>query len=131
MENKAIFLGGTCNGSNWRDELIPNLTKTYFNPVVKKWNELAQTEEVKQRAHCEICLYVITPKLEGYFSIAEVVDDSNKRPEKTVFYVWEADSDIEFTPHQKKSLNAVGKMVEENGALWAKSIEELIAILNS
>ena len=32
-----IFLGGTCNESTWRDELIPNLTIDYFNPVVKDW----------------------------------------------------------------------------------------------
>ena len=39
-------------------------------------------EEIKQRAECDFCLYVITPKMTGVYSIAEVVDDSNKRPEQ-------------------------------------------------
>jgi len=29
-----VFLGGTCNESTWRDELIPMLEIDYFNPVV-------------------------------------------------------------------------------------------------
>lgn len=32
---KTIFLGGTCNNSTWRDELIPKLTNKYYNPVVE------------------------------------------------------------------------------------------------
>lgn len=33
--NKRVFLGGTCNESTWRDELIKKLKIDYFNPVVK------------------------------------------------------------------------------------------------
>lgn len=29
-----VFLGGTCNGSIWREKLIPLLKIDYFNPVV-------------------------------------------------------------------------------------------------
>ncbi len=34
MINKKVFLGGTCNGSLWRDALIKKLNIDYFNPVV-------------------------------------------------------------------------------------------------
>ena len=34
---KKVFLGGTCNGSTWREELIPILEINYFNPVVSDW----------------------------------------------------------------------------------------------
>lgn len=37
-----VFLGGTCEGRDWRNELIPKLKCDYFNPVVEEW-----TEEVK------------------------------------------------------------------------------------
>ena len=33
-----VFLGGTCNESKWRDDLIKLLKIDYFNPVVKDWN---------------------------------------------------------------------------------------------
>ena len=80
-----VFLGGTCNESTWRNDLIKLLKIDYFNPVVDDWNEEAYQEELRQREICDFCLYVITPKMTGVYSIAEVVDDSNKRPEKTIF----------------------------------------------
>ena len=32
---KKVFLGGTCNGSTWREELIPMLKVPYFNGNAK------------------------------------------------------------------------------------------------
>ena len=125
-----IFLGGTCNNSNWRDELIPKLTQDYFNPVVKDWTPEDQKEEIKQRESCDTVLYVITPLMTGVYSIAEVVDDSNKRPEKTVFYIKDKDGEQEFSKAQVKSLQQVGKMVAENGGTWCTTYEELVNRLN-
>jgi len=82
---KKVFLGGTCNGSVWRDNLIKHLRCDYFNTVIDDWNEAAQQEEIKQRSQCDYVLYVITPKMTGVYSIAEVVEDSIKRPNKTLF----------------------------------------------
>lgn len=36
---KRVFLGGTCNDSTWRDNLIQQLEIDYFNPVVPDWTE--------------------------------------------------------------------------------------------
>lgn len=114
MSNK-IFLGGTCNNSVWRDKLIPLLTRPYFNPVVKDWTPECQTQEIIERENAGTVLYVITPKMTGVYSIAEVVDDSNKRPDKTVFCIVDKDDDAEFNAHQIKSLVQVGRMVVRNG----------------
>lgn len=127
---KKVFLGGTTNNSTWREELIKLLKIEYFNPVVDDWNEDAQKEELKQRKNCDFCLYVITPKMEGVYSIAEVVDDSNKRPDKTIFAYLLEDDDKEFTKHQIKSLEMVGKMVKDNGAKWFKNLNEISYYLN-
>ena len=81
---KTIFLGGTCNNSTWREKLIPLLDIDYFNPVVDDWTPDCMAEEIKQREKCDFVLYVITPEMTGVYSIAEVTDDSNKRPEKTI-----------------------------------------------
>ena len=126
---KKVFLGGTTNNSNWRDELIKDIKIDYFNPVVSNWNEAAQEKEIEERKTCDYVLYVITPKMEGVYSIAEVVDDSNKRPEKTLFaYIKEDDK--EFSKHQIKSLDMVGKMIKENGGKWFKSLGEVADYLN-
>ena len=113
-----VFLGGTCADSTWRDEIEPLLDEAgleYFNPVVDDWNEAAQAEEIQERQSCDFVLYTITPKMEGVYSIAEVVEDSIKRPQKTIFIVLEKDGDKSFSKSQKKSLDSVAKMVEKNG----------------
>jgi hypothetical protein len=125
-----VFLGGTCNNSGWRDQLIPNLIIDYFDPIVDDWNEEAQEEERRQRESCDFCLYVITPKMTGVYSIAEVIDDSNKRPTKTIFCILATDEDDSFSAPQLKSLNQVGSMVERNGARWLKSLDEVASFLN-
>lgn len=128
---KKVFLGGTVNNSKWRDEFIKKLKIDYFNPVVDHWDEEAYKQELYERENCDFCLYVITPKMTGFYSIAEVVDDSNKRPDKTMFCLIPIDGGETFSGFQIKSLQAVGKMVERNGGKWFKTINEIIEFLNS
>lgn len=125
-----VFLGGTCNGSLWRDFVISKLRIDYYNPVVEDWTPECQEEEIRQRETCDFCLYVITPKMTGVYSIAEVIDDSNKRPEKTIFCYLHSDFPSEFSEGQKRSLDNVGKMVERNGGRWFESIYDAIDFLN-
>jgi hypothetical protein len=120
-KNKVVFLGGTCGKSTWRDELIPKLKIDYFNPVVDDWTPECQEEEIRQREKCDYVLYVITSDMEGVYSIAEVVDDSNKRPEKTIFCYLEDG----FNDKQKKSLEQVKKMILQNGGKVCDSLSEI------
>ena len=133
---KKVFLGGTCNESTWRDELIEMLEIDYFNPVVEDWTEECYLEELRQREICDYCLYVITPRMTGVYSIAEVVDDSNKRPDKTIFCVLTADSSdtgglIIFDIVQLKSLDKVGIMVEKNGGKYFTTLGDVAEFLNN
>lgn len=128
-KDKKVFLGGTCNNSTWRNDLIKQLKIEYFNPVVDDWTPECMNEEIKQRKECDFCLYVITPKMTGVYSIAEVVDDSNKNPEKTVFCFLKED-EAKFTDAQIKSLDQVKKMVKENGGNVFDSLEEVATFLN-
>lgn len=128
---KKVFLGGTCNESTWRERLIPMLNIEYFNPVVPNWTEECYLEELHQRQVCDFCLYVITPKMTGVYSIAEVIDDSNKRPTKTVFCFLSEDDGLAFDKTQIKSLDKVGVMVQNNGATYLKSLEEVAEFLNN
>lgn len=120
-----IFLGGTCNGSLWREDLIPDLNMDYYHPVVPTWTEAAYKQELIERETCDICLYTITPLAEGFYSIAEVADDSNKRPEKTVMCLLTEDQGRHFSSPQLKSLRKVGQLVEENGGYFCEGLEAL------
>ncbi|ASS48204.1 MAG: hypothetical protein A3D31_00030 [Candidatus Fluviicola riflensis] len=125
-----LFLGGTCNESTWRDQLIPHLKTDYFNPIVEEWTLEDYERELEARENCDYCLYVITPLMTGFYSIAEVIDDSNKRPEKTLFCFLDSENGRQFSAVQQTSLLSVGKMVEINGATWFKSFDELIAFVS-
>ena len=127
---KKVFLGGTCNGSLWRDELIKDLKINYFQPCSDEWTPEMMEEEIKQRSECDFCLYVITPKMTGVYSIAEVVDDSNKRPEKTIFCYLSRDENKTFTEVQIKSLEQTAKMIMINGAKFFKTFSEVSDYLN-
>jgi hypothetical protein len=128
---KKVFLGGTCNGSSWRNELIKYLKINYFQPQNDDWTPEMMQEELKQREECDFCLYVITPKMTGVYSIAEVVDDSNKRPEKTIFSYIISDEEKEFSAAQIKSLEQTAKMIRENGAKFFKTFPEIANYLNN
>lgn len=127
---KKVFLGGTCNNSSWRNRLIPLLNIEYFNPVVEDWTEECQQEEIRQKKICNYHLYVITPLMLGSFSIAEVVDSSNKNPQGTIFCVLEKDDNKQFTTPELKSLKAVKAMVKSNGGTVLTSLEEVANFLN-
>ena len=117
-KNKKVFLGGTCNESTWRNYIMIYLFDVgldYFNPVVDNWDSKAQENELKERETCDYCLYTITPKMIGVYSIAEVVDDSNKRPDRTIFIILREDDHERFSDGEWKSLNAVARMVKQNG----------------
>lgn len=125
-----VFLGGTCNNSTWRDELIPTLNSRidYFNPVIPNWTpECQEEEEFEKTFMCDITLYTITSEMTGVYSIAEVVDDSNKKPTETVLCILKDG----FDEHQVKSLEAVAKLVEGNGAKVLYSLEDVAKHLES
>lgn len=127
---KKVFLGGTVADTDWRETLIAQLEMDYFNPVVKEWNDAAWEKELYEREHCDINLYVLSPKQIGYYSLAEVVDDSWKRPQKTVFCYLPTDKEYSYTDKETESLNKTGVRVENNGGIWCKSLAEVSYLLN-
>lgn len=133
-ESNKVFLGGTCNESTWRDELIPKLEEIdfdYFNPVVEDWTPECQDIEIYEKANnCDIHLYVITNKMKGVFSIAEAIESVFNKDKKTIFCVLDG-FDGDFPDYQVKSLDAVGRMVERNGGKYVSSLDKIIEILNT
>lgn len=125
-----VFLGGTCNESTWRNRIILMLEIDYFNPVVDDWTEDCMAREIQERQDCDFCLYTITPKMTGVYSIAEVIDDSNKRPRKTILILLRDDGDQKFTEGQWKSLGSVAKMVLSNGGQVFDNLKSAAVYIN-
>ena len=117
-----IFLGGTKDGT-WRDELITKLnTYDYYWPT--DWTPECMVEELRQREIAEYVVYVITPRMTGVYSIAEVVDDSNKRAGVVLCVIGD------WPEGQRRSLDAVKKMVQNNGGAVCATLKELARYLN-
>ena len=111
--------------------LIPKIRGiNFYNPIVKKWDTTAQNIEIEKRNTCDWLLYVFTPTLNDYsYSIAEVVNDSNKVPKKTIFCIFE-DNNESFTERQLKCLKLIEKMIDDNGAYVLNSLDEVSDFLN-
>ena len=133
MEKVTVFLGGTCADSTWREELLPMLNENVeaFNPVVDDWNEECQKIEDFHRETDDICLYTITPEGEGFYSFVEVVDDSNKRSDRTVLCLLESANGKEFEGHMKKCALKTAKLVANNGVVVLTSLDQVATYLNS
>lgn len=124
---KKVFLGGTCSGYNWRRMLIPMLRCNYYNPIVKNWSETDRLREVEERKTADFVLYVITSGMNGVYSIAEIIDDSNKRPEKTIVCILYDG----FNKAMCHSLKAVENLARSNGVTICTDLENVADYINS
>ena len=115
-------------------ELQPLLKCEYYNPIVKNWSEEDRLREVHERETSDFVLYGITNGIRGVYSIAEVVGDSNKRPEKTVFLNLYRDNGDVSSKQMNRSLKAVEKLLQSNGVRCfngADGIKEVDSFFNS
>ena len=126
-----VFLGGTCNESEWRDAIIPKLSIDYYNPVKDEWSEEAFQEEIQAKLDCNYFLYCLTPRYTGYFSFAEVINESFHYSNQTIFCFLNEDGDHIFSKEETESLKELGSRVVENGGLWLENLEEVATFLNS
>lgn len=128
-KDTKVFLGGTCNNSTWRDELIPKLKVDYFNPVVEDWTkECQENERIEKDYICNVHLYVITKEMKGVFSIAEVIDSAYNKDVITIFYIIPDG----FDKAELKSLIATRWLAQSRGAITniSSDINDLADILN-
>ena len=134
MKKVTVFLGGTCADSTWREELIDKLDLErieVFNPVVPNWTQECQARELFHRENDDICLYVITPEGMGFYSFIEVVDDSNKRPERTILCVLTDVKGKTFEGHVGKCVRKTMELVAQNGVIVFDNLDDLALYLNS
>jgi hypothetical protein len=129
-----VFMGGTLPGYDWRKllkEMADGSKIEFLNPVVPVWTDEARENERLKRESSDFVLYVITPYMHGVYSIAEAVDDSNKRPEKTLFCVLQSRSEDKkvYSPRQWRSLLETMELIRKNGAEVFNSLEAICVYL--
>ena len=138
-----IFLGGTCNNTTWRNELIPLLNEykiNYFNPVVDNWTpECQQIEEDEKNYKCNVHLYVITKEMLGTYSIAEAIHSAHlsnmygTTVDKIIFCILNEEGK-EWEEYHKKSFSAVMRLIKDISprnsiTCYVQNMEQLIDYL--
>ncbi|MFT4601602.1 MAG: hypothetical protein ACI857_001785 [Arenicella sp.] len=126
-----VFLGGTVNDSKWRTPVKEQLAIDYFDPVVDEWDDAAYERELSERRYCNYVLYVLTPKMTGFYAVAEVTDDSYQRPDRTIYCYLPEDDGDKMSPQLIEEFEKLGEVVVENGGVWLKNLEEVVSFLNS
>ena len=125
-----VFFDGTASSKQCQNYICDRLKVDYVLHVDGERTDEALRKRDKEKELCDFLLYVFTPKMTYFDMIFESVDDSNKRPKKTIFCFISDDEDASFTAHQNKSLVATGKMIQRNGGQWFEKIDEAINFLN-
>lgn len=135
-----VYLGGTANGSIWREVLIPHLKIDYYNPIVNgKPNENDFYYESNKIDYCDYYLYVVTPVMQTGYTIAEAVNRSSYCNGKVIFCLLRNDTQrIEeemlvhhFSDYEYSTYVRVGEMIEKNGGHFYTSLKDVITFLNT
>ena len=134
-----IFLGGTTNGSKWRDEFLQIMKETdpkikAFNPVVPNWTQECIDLENFVKNHATYHVYVLTPRLVGYYSIAEMVESVHMKDKKVFFYIQEDDIDdagntINWSLGPRNSLTVIANLLKSHGASEADNLKDLVNMI--
>jgi 8-oxo-dGTP pyrophosphatase MutT (NUDIX family) len=98
---------------------------------VKDWGEEAQTLEKQAKEDCGISLYVITPHLEGVYSIAEMTEDAiTRRPERTVVCILSEYHGKSFEKAAQRSLDAVVDLLKKHSCHIVPNLQQCAGLLN-
>jgi hypothetical protein len=124
-----VFLGGTCAGPDYRNQLIPLLTVPYFNPVVADWKpeDAAREDRAKEEASANV--FVITPAAIGMYSVAELTELAIQS-EKPLFVMFMEIGDLVWNEHQIKSNTQIKKLVSKYGGLIFEDLTQMAAAIN-
>lgn len=134
-KNDVIFLGGTCNDSNWREEftkywrvLNKGSETELFDPVIKDrdWTPEDAEKENIVKDTAKLNLFVITPEMTGVYSIAEAVDCSHNG--KVFLAIYDKNNTFDMS---RWNFDSVGNIIKKNKGFYKKyngldSMEELV-----
>lgn len=134
MKKLTVFLGGTCAGSTWRDELVEKLDTTKvdaFNPVVDDWTPECQVIEDEHKQNDDVVLFVLTPESKSIYSWVEVVTIAAlKDPGRTVLCVLPHRDGKTYEGHELKAVTKAVKDLKAEGTVVLGNLDELANYLN-
>ena len=123
----STFLGGTCDSSTWRKDLIARLHDNvlYFDPQVPDCTPEDAAREDACKPVARFNVFVITGDALGTYSGWEIHEEACRAPKKLIF------ATIGNLPEKQfKGINKIKKELVKMGATVCESLEEIAQILN-
>lgn len=126
----TIWLGGTCNGSQWRAKITELLKYPVYNPEQSQWTDEDAKNEISIRNKADVLLYVLTPKHKGYYTFMELGIDGATKPEKTFIVVLPDEDGEVWGQGEKETLDRIQHYLETYGATFGVTLEEIAQKIN-
>jgi len=123
-----VFLHGKSNGSSWKKEFIKMLKIDFIDPEER---DRSTYDHQRSQSSCDFILYVLTPNTINFYSIAELINNSNKLPEKTMYVHYSTDRDKRFNKEQTETLYQITEMVKSNGGRVFFTLNCVATFLNN
>ena len=118
-----IFLGGTVNGDDWRKDFVNYWRKLnkdseteFYDPVVKdrEWTSEDQDKEDEIKDSARLNIFIITPDMQGCYSIAEAIECCHYGKVFFAIYdknhIWDRDVIASF--------NTIGCIIQKNKGFY-------------
>lgn len=107
------FLGGTIAGSQWREWVKALLTVPAFDPVVANWTTEDAQRENQAKGACSLLVYGLTPKQQGFYSIAEMTAAcAQHRHMDVAILVLDDDEGTVWAEHQAASVSQIRELLQ-------------------
>ncbi len=127
-----VYLGGTQNGSMWREQFIGHLNMDCIVPETRndKWSDIDRLKDNEVKSTCDIHLYAITPMMVGVYNIAETLESCLKyKDKKTIVCIMDIDGFLHFNDKVYKDLKLIGNLITDNGGEVFYALGDAISFL--
>ncbi|MGH1366612.1 MAG: hypothetical protein ACRBF0_23835 [Calditrichia bacterium] len=126
---KTVFVAGRGDYGNWRSTIKRLLTDNVVIAESSGRGLVNAQHDAFEKEHADAIVFVITPSALSTFDLANAVNESNKRPEKTIVCFLSAGNEWMHDPRRYAELSEIRAILESNGARCLNSLSELADII--
>lgn len=122
---RRVFIAGRGDYGNWRSDIKRLLGEAVDTIESAGRGMINAQRDAFEKEHADSIVFVITPSALSTFDLANAVNESNKRPEKTIVCFLSAGSEWMHDPRRYAELAEIRAILEANGATCVNSLTEI------
>jgi len=126
---RNVFIAGRGDYGNWRSEIKRLLGDNVITAESSGRGLVNAQHDAFEKEHADAIVFVITPSALSTFDLANAVNESNKRPEKTIVCFLSAGNEWMHDPRRYAELSEVRAILESNGARCLNGLAEITELI--